>query len=376
MKNLTASLKAKNIVFIIFLQLFLYSSILSQWSFQISTNQEFNSNPFRSVQPTSDFISSFDIGVEKEFKDINFLYYGSYNKFNTSTDIDYYWHQLGIYNKTELITWGAYFEQRFNKINNNYFDYLNYAGYISKPFEFLSLNWEANISYSSMNYAEIPDFNSWIVASNILVRKSFETKTTIIGSALINYKGFKNYYYDVDSTITNENIIYGSEGVNITQLVLNLRLAQSLAENTGLALNYNVKHILSGSGLSASLIESTYGDIELYDDPVSQESYSIGGILTQIFENEMSIKLAYSYSDKNYPSQGIYLSEIEQNNDIKRQDKQSYFSATLTKPFYFDNENGSELDLNVNYHLIKNTSNSYFFNYDVSAVSLSLSFIF
>mgnify|MGYP000026457520 CR=1 FL=1 len=197
MKKLVASLKIKNILFIMFLQLFLLSSNYAQWGFQLSTNQEYNSNPFRAVQPYSDFISTFDIGVQKEFEEINILYYGSYNKFSTSTDIDYYWHQLGIFHETESITWGAYFEQRFNKATNNYFDYLNYAGYIRKPFEFLSLNWEANVSYNSMNYSVIPDFDNWVLASSVLVRKSFETKTTIIGSALLNYKGFNNYYSNI-----------------------------------------------------------------------------------------------------------------------------------------------------------------------------------
>mgnify|MGYP001195922417 CR=1 FL=1 len=376
MKKLIELLKSKNILIISIMEIFLITSSYGQWDFQISTNQEFNTNPFRAVEAESDFISTFDIGIQNQLKNINILYYGSYNKFNNSTDINYYWHQLGLYQKAETITWGAYFEQRFNKANNNYFDYLNYAGYVRKPFEFLSINWEGNVSYSSMNYSVIPDFNNWVLASSLLGRKSFETKTTIIASALLNYKGFKNYYSDVDSTLDNPLITYTSEAVNITQLVFNLRVAQSLAENTGLALNYNVKRILAGSGYSASLIQSTYGDIELYEDPVSQDGYSVGGILTQMFESGMSIKLAYSYADKSYPSQGIYLSETEENIDISRLDKQTYFSASITKPFYFDTENGSELDVNLNYHLIKNTSNSYYFNYNVNAISLSLSYIF
>ena len=376
MKKLNQSMPYELILFVVFFHLIIFSSNYAQWNFQVSTNQEFNSNPFRSVGAASDIISTFELGVQRNFKNFNILYYGSYNKFNTFSDIDYYWHQLGVYHNTESVTWGAYFEQRFNKANNNYFNYLNYAGYIKKPFEFLSLNWEANISYSSMNYSVIPDFNNWILASNILIRKSFETKTTIIGSALLNYKGFKNYYSDTDSLLANENINYTAEAVNITQLVLNLRVAQSLGENTGLAINFNSKNILAGQGYSASLIESTYGDMELYDDPVSQNGYSVGGILTQMFESGMSIKLAYSYADKSYPSQGIYLSETEENLDVSRLDKQTYFSASITKPFYFDNENGSELDVNLIYHLIKNTSNSYYFNYDVNAISLSLSYIF
>jgi len=376
MKNLIALLNANALKVMIVLQLISFSFTNAQWNFQLSTNQEFNSNPFRSVDPTSDFISTFDVGIQKEISDFSLLYYGSYNKFNTSTEIDYYWHQLGFFKETESITWGAYFEQRFNRDVNDFFNYLNYAAYIRKPFQLFDFSWEANISYSSMNYSVIPDFNNWVVASGLSTRRSFETKTTIFASAILNYKGFKNYYSNIDSSFGTHNVLLNSESVNITQLVLNARIAQSLAENTGLALNYNLKKILSGSGFSASLIESTYGEIELYEDPVSQEGYSVGALLTQILPADITLKLAYSYADKSYPSQGIYLSETEENLDVSRNDIQTYFSTSISKPFYFDNESGSELNLKLNYQLIKNTSNSYFFNYDINTVSLSLYFIF
>ena len=367
--------KATIFYLVVFLFIFSSSLINAQWNFQLSTNQEFSSNPFRSLTPYSDFISTFNVGIERELNSFNVLYYGSYNKFAEATDIDYYWHQLGFYKETESIVWGAYFEQRFNKDENNYFNYLNYAAYIRKSFSLLSINWEANASYSSMNYSIIPDFNNWVASTGLLARKSFETKTTFIGSLVLNYKGFKNYSENVDSSYGGEYVYYTSENVNITQLVFNGRIAQSLFENTGLALNFNYKNILSGSGFSASLMESTYGDMELYDDPVSQEGYSFGGMITQILPMDFTLKVSYSYANKNYPSQGIYLSETEYDLDVAREDTQTYFSTTISKPIYLDNKSGRELDLKLNFHLINNKSNSYYFNYDINTISLSLNYL-
>jgi len=310
MRNIVTNLSKIKIVHMIeILSIFYSLQIFGQWNFQLATNQEFSSNPFRSVNPYSDFISTFNIGIEREFEDFNILYFGSYSKFKESSDIDYYWYKLGIYQETESAIWGAYFEQRFNKDLNNYFNYLNYAAYIKKQFQLLNINWEANLSLNSMNYSEIPDFNNWVASTGLLGRKSFETKTTLIGTVILNYKGFKNFNANIDSVSGTEFIYYNSENVNISQLVFNGRLAQSITENTGLALNFNYKTILSGSGFSASLIQSTYGDTELYDDPISQEGYSYGGTLTQILPLDISLKLNYTYLDKNYPSQGIYLSE-------------------------------------------------------------------
>ena len=374
MINIGSFYNDKRIYLIVFLFLITPALINAQWNLKLSTNQEFNSNPFRSVTPYSDFISTFNVGIERELSSFNVLYYGSYNKFAEASDIDYYWHQLGFYKETKSLVWGAYFEQRFNKDSNNYFNYLNYAAYIRKSFSLFNINWEANVSYSSMNYSIIPDFDNWVASSGLLARKSFETKTTFIGSVVLNYKGFKNF--SADSSYGGEYVNYISEDVNITQIVFNARIAQSLAENTGLALNFNYKNILSGSGFSASLMESTYGDMELYDDPVSQEGYSFGGMITQILPMGFTLKASYSYANKIYPSQGIYLSDTEYDLNVAREDTQTYFSTTLSKSIYFDNEIGSELDIKLNFHLINNKSNSYYFNYDMNTISLSLNYLF
>jgi hypothetical protein len=375
MKNLLVNVSKIKFLQILVVVLFFNSiQIFAQWNFQLATNQEFNSNPFRQTQPYSDFISSFNIGIEREFDAFNVLYFGSYSKFAESSDIDYYWHQIGLYQETETMIWGGFLEQRFNKDLNNYFNYVNYAAYIKKQFEFLSINWEANASYSSMNYSVIPDFNNWIVSSGLLARKSFETKTTLIGSAIFNYKGFKNFTSSTDSLSDGEFTYYNSENVNISQFVLNGRIAQSIFEGTGLALNFNYKSILEGSGFSASLIQSTYGDTELYDDPISQEGYSYSGTLTQMLPAEIAVKLNYTYTDKSYPSQGVYLSETEYNLNDSRKDTQSFISTSISKPFYLDN--GNEINLNLNYYMLKNKSNSQIFNYDINTLSLSLNYIF
>ncbi|MCK5087542.1 MAG: hypothetical protein KAQ90_08475, partial [Melioribacteraceae bacterium] len=196
---------------------------------------------------------------------------------------------------------------------------------------------------------------------------------------LFNYKGFKNY--DSTSYVSNGrgngvNTNYGTEDVNISQIEFNGRVAQSIFENTGLALNFNIKKILSGSGFSASLIESTYGDIELYDDPLSQEGYSYGGTITQIIPGDLMVRVGYYYFDKSYPSQGIYLTDTEYNDELSRQDYQNNFSATATKSFLLNETNGTALNLSLSYSLISNSSNSYFYNYKSQMISLSVNLQF
>jgi hypothetical protein len=364
---------------LILLYLFIFvPSIFPQWDFSLSTYQEFNSNPFRAVNASSELISTFDLGIQKEFENLSFniLYYGNYNNFSKSFEMNYYWHQLGVYSSTENFGWGIYAEQRINKPEINYFDYFNYADYVNKSFNFFDINWEGNLSFNSMNYSVISDFNNWVASGRILARKSFLTKTTLIGTIVFNYKGFKNYISNIDSTYGDDYIYYTSEDVNVSQIELNCRIAQSVGEKTGLALNVHYKDILSGSGFSASLFESTYGDMELYDDPISQEGYSVGGMLTHIFFEDLVTRLSYFYYSKIYPSQGVYFSETEYNTELFREDTQNVFSLYLSKTIYLNNTNGNMLDLSFNATMLNNKSNSYYFNYDMNYFSLQLSFNF
>ncbi|MCF6269162.1 MAG: hypothetical protein L3J41_05605 [Melioribacteraceae bacterium] len=363
-------------LFLLLSQVLFSGDVFSQWNFSLSTNQEFNSNPFRSVTSGSDFISTYELGIEKEFNGFNILYYGSYNTFRTAVDIDYYWHQGGIYSRTENRIIGTYFEQRINKEANNYFDYQNYAAYAKNTFSFLSLKWNTGINLNYMNYSNLSDFNNWIVSANIRSSKSFQTKTTLIGAFTFNYKGFKDFSSYTDSLNEGNTTQNNSGNVNVSQIEFNGRVAQSIFDNTGLALNFNAKKIISGSGFGASLFESTYGDMELYDDPISQEGFSVGAMLTQVFSNDIVFKLRYFYFYKSYPSQGIYHSETEYDKNISRLDNQSQLSSTLTKTFLIGSSSESAIHLSLNIFLINNNSNSYYYNYKNDLFSISLNYQF
>lgn len=347
-----------------------------QWNFSVSTFQTYADNPFRSVNPEADFISTVDVGIEKEWEKANLLYYGSYTNFMNAASQNYYWHQLGVYFPGEKSILGAYFEQRINKTDVDYFDYTNIAGYFRYNFLFSSVNLTFNSSLNFMSYSNLPEYNNWVGTLGLKAIKSYRTKTTLIGTLIFNYKGFKNFSTPDSSDYEKGRGGHGkwnpAEDANISQIVFNGRAAQSIFENTGLALNFQYKKILSGSGFSASLFESTYGDMELYDDPISQQGYSIGGMLTQILPWEITFRANYIYFYKDYPSQGIYYSETEFDESKSRLDYQNYFSASMKKTIYFGGESETSLDINLLYNYINNSSNSYFYNYKKNAVSLNL----
>ena len=143
-----------------------------------------------------------------------------------------------------------------------------------------------------------------------------------------------------------------------------------------MALNINYKKILSGSSVSVGVIESVYGETELYEDPVTQEGFSLGGMVTQIIPLEITLQVGYFYYDKTYPSQGTYFSADEFESDTMRKDLQNNFYITASKSFYMSEESGSILNLSLNYKIINNNSNSYYYQYSVNMISLKVDYQF
>ena len=120
--------------------LFLISSLSSaQWSFKLSTDQEYNDNPFRTQLSTKSFLSSIDLGLENDLESFSIGYYGSYLNFDVVPERNFYWHQLALWKNYENSGLGIYAEQRLNKDIYTYYDYTNIAAFYNQKFDLENL---------------------------------------------------------------------------------------------------------------------------------------------------------------------------------------------------------------------------------------------
>ena len=72
MKNL------RKIKYIVFISILLNNIITAQWNFSLGTSQSYSDNPFNYPIAQSSAISTFDLGIEKQYLPFSFGYYGSY----------------------------------------------------------------------------------------------------------------------------------------------------------------------------------------------------------------------------------------------------------------------------------------------------------
>ncbi|MFZ1289628.1 MAG: hypothetical protein WAR79_06045 [Melioribacteraceae bacterium] len=371
MKNFK-NLRIVKLLFIV--SFILATELFGQWNFSLATLQEYSDNPFHSPIPISTFISSLDLGIEYKYESLGIGYYGNYSMFHEIADRNFYWHQIGLWNSADNLMYGLYLEQRINNTDYEFYDYTNYNGYAKYKFSFAEINGFASSSLSLTNYAYIDDLDNLLGFAGLGFNKSFETKTTIIGGVSYNYKN----YFDTnlnDPSLVGDSLEQSfSSSAFTSQVYLYGRIAQSVFENTGLAIQYSHQKIIGGTAKYVRQLDFIYGDESQYfDDPISYEGNTISVQLTQLLGEGIIFKGNYLLTQKEYPSQGIYVDAENFDSAILRSDDQTLVKLSLSKKF---NLAESFIDISLSYLNIDNKSNSYWYKYGSSQFNINFDYQF
>lgn len=375
--NFVGNVSLKTYMFILIL-IAGQSEMLGQWSFSLSSSQELNDNPFRSPIAESELISTFNLGVERELDDFNLLYYGSFSLFNKSVLRNYYWHQLGLYTSTDKSIYGIYAEQRLNKTDFNFYNYMNFTGYLRHSLEMDLFLPTILASATYKKYENAPEYDNLFLSAGLNINKGFETKTTFIIQAVFNYKNYLNTGTSSSGRGNGRMVsTSGSPKITTSQFYFNTRVAQSLFENTGLAAFYINRSLLGGSGTWEGSYDYNYSDeSDLYDDPVSRNENSFGVELTQILPLNIIFKSGYNYGVRDYPTQGIYTDAENYSVELDRSDTNSYMFLSLNKSFSIDLNDQSFINVGLSYGILSNESNSYWYDYKSNQFLLNINLQF
>lgn len=373
----------KSIIKVWTITLLLSNVSMAQWTFGISTDQEYNSNPFRSPLATKAFISTVDFGLENDLNTFSIGYYGSFINFNELSDRNYFWHQFAVWKDLENGTLGIYAEQRLNRELYNYFDYSNYTAYYLQKFNVADYYFSVNPHLSLSKYENISILDNLKGSLALNINHGFETETTLILGGTFTYKKYLDPTQSGQITYLNESnqLVtekYTDQNVSsITQILSYIRVAQSLGDKTGIAAQFTNRSIINGFANQVKELNMIYGDeSEIFDDPVNYEGNSISLELTKILGEDWTIKLGYYINNKFYPSQGIYNALSEYNTNIMRTDIQNIFNVNLKKSFALNEAETTSLSLGLNYQYINNKSNSYWFKYNGNSFNVGLSLEF
>ena len=385
----------KRIVLLFIFAVFSGNNFYAQVNFWLSTDQSYDTNPFRFRTARESWVSVFDFGAGYDFGFLSIDYAGSYNTFTNFSERNFYWQQFSASKNGEDYGLGINYENRFNTIYFNLYDYSELNAYYNQQFftDFINIFWNSEAALN--NYNNLSELNNYSFFSAVKLQKSFESRTTIIASVGFVHKNYLNTLLNqTQTTIVLLNALgngvgYGNGPGNmgrghmgfgssdsmglqfselttrsVGQLDFMLRIAQSVFSTTGLAFQYYQSFILSGNNRDIYGLSYNYTDeSQFFDDPMGYEQKSIGLELTHVLPAFIRLKAAFYKTSKNYNSQAIYSDATTTDSAVLRSDNRTYYSFSLLRQFDGDLLLAKNIILSLNIYKLDNSSNSYWYNY-------------
>ncbi len=382
----------KNQLHIIALLVIFLQAGWAQWQANLYFNQAYESNPFRLPENEPSWISVLDIGLQYNIGDFAISYRGDYTYFTNFLDRNHYWHQAALFGEIGSTNLGVYYNQRYNKDLFSLYDYYTAVAYINHTTDLGGINVYLAGNGILTKYAELSDLENIELNGMLRLNKSFETRTTIIAGFGMYYKDYTQSYTIIDTTAQSGSGQTGNgmgpgvgdgstgyyylelEAPSVSQWQGWVRLAQSVFERTGLAVQYHARRSLTGSARFVSGPTLGYNEeSEIFDDPLGYELNSFGSELTSILPGQIILKASYYQGKKNYITQGIYLNEDLYDPETLRNDQYQTFSLNLRKTFPAGSLN---YEIRLWYQWYSNTSNSFWYNYQnhYSSISFGINF--
>jgi len=373
----------------------------SYWTF-------FDDNTFQNWEQLSDIIYQPDFTIFYDHKEGNnqtrFFYQGSFFIFNQFTNRQYQYHRIGVsgsrvISKNNLLLWGIRGGKRYNTTDYEYYDYSRLQSYFNVRLKstFPQL-WILGMQAQYRSYTILPQFSFLETKGFIRTNMFLKTKTSIITNFSVGYKRFTEAM--INSSVIEEEIIRGGHGKwggngnpppvdsirsnivvysqssydNILQLRGSLRIAQSLGNKAGLAVEGTIQRNPQGSSRILSGQDSGYETNDaLFDDPYSYESEGIISELTLLLPYGYKFKIGGETKSKRY-DRPVYDSDGNPVEDTFRNDTRDLIWVYLNKSLLFKKGPFSSLSIFVSLSYINNKSNDDYYNYTNEITSFGIDF--
>ncbi len=366
--------------------LLLSTSTSAQWSAGAYLGTLLDDNAFNNGLQLGDRITELSLqtayGWETDASDVQLFYTGTGNFFTLVPSRSFYEHTTGMTysqlfgaNEATLLNTGGSFSIRSNRDEYTVYDHsqlalhLNMRHYLSDMFML-----KGGYSFRSAWFAELLDFNYAEHVAFLQGGVSFPTKTTVMLQADLDYKKYMTPNADSASASPGG---YGKgrqmasvSTPGVTQLIGTLKIAQGVAQGTGLSLTGQYQISLEKESRYLTFSDGRLTDDELFDDHYGYEGPLGSLLVTQLLPADIRLLISGTIQLRRYSDRPVY--------DLagavvapQRIDNRSTFSVSIDKPI-----ESLGLRLTLVYDHIINASNDGFYDYRNNAVAARISFAY
>jgi hypothetical protein len=370
---------------LLLISLVILTQVNAQTTISILQEVSYYSNVFNNYKHLPDVTDFAGLSVahlfQREQLESRLYYNGRLNMFNQYSDRFSQFHQFGydgIFTSTSerhVLYFGLRFSDNSFQESYDYYNSRRLTLYVNSKIKFKS-NIIARFGYSMKNkkYAEIPEFSYWEHILYFQGNTFFQTGSSI--TVYVNY-GIKNY---IPLTYTNgqgrERTMETYELPAVDQLILSIKLAQSLGLKTSLSAKYlNQFNPGLAAGVAAVMnVEEMFTENEVFDDRYGYQGHEFDITLTHFLPFFVKLQTSAVYIWKNYHYRQIYdLSGMPILSEASRQDRRMILWTRLSRGLgsFWSLKN---LELYVEGGFVKNQSNDpyYQFNNGFGSFGLNL----
>lgn len=377
----------KNLILSIFILVSGSGILRAQFAKTVEINSYIDDNLYRSPEPVSDVLTNLYLGLsyQPDKSTANYYYEARLFMYNNEVLRNFHMHELGFdyYNtfgrdKQNQLNLGASWVMRLNKDEYNYYDYSQLNAYLNFRFnlDFLLLKTGYNFRYRGYDViSELSNFqNIFFVQAN----KTFRTRTSVILGTDFSFKSFAGQDYAASGG--RGRGMYATQSVvdeipSSQQLAVMGRIAQSLHDKLGIFIQYRQQFSLSGQSFVSG--GDYFQDEELFDDPFSYESTEYSSQLSWIAPGNIQFKISGGMDNKNYVSEMAFISADDSIGiGGLRSDDRNYMNVSLLKSFPINSSWLNLMTIDLNYSYIRNSSNSYWYDYKNAIFGAGIQFGF
>ncbi len=362
---------ANNIIFIAAALLFLPQNIFAQFSFETTFENYYDDNIYNNSLNVEDFVNSFSYStaydIENDYNNLQFYYMGNLSYYQKNIFKSSNSHKVGVVNALLMseydnpVNVGINYSWRNNREDFKVFNFDMLSAYANYRHSFSESD-KLILGYV-FNRNKYENFTLFSHNEHKLFLKSalgFESLTSINLGAGLNFKDYLEH-------------IQGDAEVNsVSQIIFSASFAQSIDDNTGIAVNGSYRKNLLSSARYINSGEFLYYEEELFNDLYSHEGFSSGISFSSYLSEVLFLQTEFIYQNKNYSN--IPAADLE-GFDLPEKRNDNQYALGIELDFKLSSiTNGLILAANWNY--IFNRSNDYYYNYNNQMLSVAFNWGF
>ncbi|MDA0746684.1 MAG: hypothetical protein O2954_09190 [bacterium] len=344
---------------------------------QFNTYLSYTNNLFQNYNRRSDWVTLAYADVNYAWRrSMSFYYTGNANVFAEYGDLFSHTHQVGFsYTRPgkhrNALFAGVEANLRLDRPVYRYYDYFQQTAYLNGKFYLRPslLSWVGyRLRYRQYLHAE--EYSYMEQAAFLKFSRFLKTRTTLQVQG--NF-GVKTYARSI-SADTSDAVSRARAGGarTLAQATLGAKVAQALAKNTGLQIEYLLRINVIGQNRFAE-VEGFNTDEELFDDRYSYDENELRSTLKHLTPWGVQVEVTGRYVQRDYLGRpALDLNGFLIRPDLTRQDTRKSVELEVEKTFRFSKGWVREVGVRVEWLYKDIRSNDSYYDTDVQVFSAGL----